>query len=124
MKIALDVMGGDLAPFSNIEGAFSYIEETKDTATQLLLVGDRPIIEKAILKYPQYSNIIEIIHTTEVVDMDEKPSRIFRNKPDSSLVRCIELIKNGDADAVISAGNTGALLVISKLNLMQRSIWL
>lgn len=113
MKIALDVMGGDLAPFSNIEGAFTYIEETKDTATQLLLVGDKSIIEKAILKYPQYSHLIEIIHTTEVVDMDEKPSRIFKTKPDSSLVRCINLIKNGDADAVISAGNTGALLTSS-----------
>ena len=71
MKIALDVMGGDLAPFSNIEGAFSYIEETKDSATQLLLVGDKPTIEKAISKYPQFADNIQIIHTTEVVEMDE-----------------------------------------------------
>ena len=113
MKIALDVMGGDLAPFSNIEGAFSYIEETKDIRIQLLLVGDKPTIQKEILKYPQYADNIQIIHTTEVVDMDEKPSRIFRTKPNSSLVRCIDLIKNGDADAVISAGNTGALLTSS-----------
>ena len=113
MKIALDVMGGDLAPFSNIEGAFSYIEQTKDSATQLLLVGDKPTIEKVISKYPQYSDSIQIVHTTEVVEMDEKPSRIFRTKPDSSLVRCIDLVKNGDADAVISAGNTGALLASS-----------
>ena len=46
MKIALDIMGGDFAPFSNIEGAFSYIDETNDSTTQLLLVGDKPTIEK------------------------------------------------------------------------------
>jgi glycerol-3-phosphate acyltransferase PlsX len=113
MKIALDVMGGDLAPFSNIEGAFSYIEETKDSDTQLLLVGNKPTIEKVVSQYPQYSNNIQIVHTTEIVEMNEKPSRIFRTKPDSSLVRCIDLVKNGDADAAISAGNTGALLASS-----------
>ena len=64
MKIALDIMGGDLAPYSNIEGAFSYIEGTKDSETQLLLVGDKPIIEKEISKYPQYDDNIKIIHTT------------------------------------------------------------
>ena len=59
MKIALDIMGGDFAPFSNIEGAFSYLERTKDSATQLLLVGDRPTIEKEISKYPKYADNIQ-----------------------------------------------------------------
>ncbi len=113
MKIALDVMGGDHAPFSNIEGAFSYLEEKNDSSVKLLLVGDAPQIEDVVSSYTQHKNSIEIIHTTQVVEMDEKPSRIFRTKPDSSLVKCIDLIKSGKADAAISAGNTGALLTSS-----------
>ena len=113
MRIALDVMGGDHAPFSNIEGALLYLNDYKNPQTQIILVGNKSIIEKTISKNKNLLHQIEIIHTTEIVEMDEKPSRIFRTKPNSSLVKCIELLKNGIVDAVISAGNTGALLTSS-----------
>jgi len=113
MRIALDVMGGDNAPFSNINGALSYLEESNDLTTDILLVGDEAIIKNEIDRFPIKFPNIKIINTTEIVEMDEKPSRIFRTKPNSSLVKSVDLIKKDKADAVISAGNTGALLASS-----------
>ena len=110
MKIALDVLGGDNAPFSNIEGAFAYLDECDQSAVDLILVGDKKQIESIIQKLSRDISEVIIVHTTEVVEMNERPSRIFREKPDSSVVRSIHLVKDGIAQAVLSAGNTGALL--------------
>ena len=113
MKIALDIFGGDFAPMANIEGAIAYLKEYGDHASDLILVGDKNMIESTLQSYT-YNNIkVHILHTTQVVDMHEKPSRIFKEKPDSSLVKSIELVKNGEANAAVSAGNTGALLTTS-----------
>ncbi len=110
MNIALDVLGGDLAPMMNIDGAISYLNEYGDSAAGLILVGDEKIIRDKLRSYTYNNSKLQILHTTEVVDMHEKPSRIYKEKPDSSLVKSIQLVKNGDANAVVSAGNTGALL--------------
>jgi len=113
MKIALDVLGGDNAPNSNIKGALAYLDEYGDSASEIILVGDKFQIESEIKKLSCNVADISIIHTTEVVDMNERASRIFREKPDSSLVKSIQLVKDGEAQAVVSAGNTGALLTSS-----------
>ncbi len=113
MKIALDVLGGDNAPLSNIKGAFAYLDHCGDSAAELLLLGDKPQIESSIREIGREESDVSIIHTTEVVEMNERASRIFREKPDSSLVKSIQLVKDNEAQAVVSAGNTGALLTSS-----------
>ena len=110
MKIALDVLGGDNAPYTNIEGAASYINEFGDSASDLILVGDSNIIKSKIIDYNIDSSKINIIHTTDAIDMNARSSRVFREQPNSSLVKSIKLVADGSAQAVVSAGNTGALL--------------
>ena len=113
MKIALDVLGGDNAPISCIEGAVNYLNSKEEPVADIMLVGNEVEIKSALKSYTYDKSKIHILHTTEVVDMHEKPSRIFRKKPDSSLVKSIELVKNNMVDAAVSAGNTGALLASS-----------
>ena len=113
MKIALDVLGGDLAPIVNIEGAMTYLNEGGDSAAELILIGDEKTIESLLHSYNYNNSKVHIVHTTEVVGMHEKPSRIFKEKPDSSLVKSIQLVNDGKVNAAVSAGNTGALLTSS-----------
>ena len=113
MKIALDILGGDFAPMANIEGAIDYLNECGDSSAELFLVGDENVLESKLQSYTYSNSKVHIIHATEVVGMHEKPSRIFKEKPDSSLVKSIQLVKDGRANAVVSAGNTGALLASS-----------
>ena len=113
MNIALDVLGGDLAPTMNIEGAISYLNENGTSAASLILIGDDKMIKDTLQSYTYNISKVHILHTTEVVDMHEKPARIYKEKPDSSLVKSIQLVKNGEANAAVSAGNTGALLTSS-----------
>ena len=107
MRIALDVLGGDNAPMANIRGAIKYLQ---DNDNELILVGDETIIKSQFDNHSNLSSRIDIIHTNENIGMNEKPSRIFKEKPNSSLVKSIKLVKDGKADAIVSAGNTGALL--------------
>ena len=110
MKIALDVLGGDNAPLSTIEGAFSYLDDQGDSAAELILIGDSTQIESVIKKLSCDKSKITIYHTTEIIGMNERSSRIFKEKPDSSLVKSIQLVRDGEAQAIVSAGNTGAIL--------------
>ena len=113
MKIALDVMGGDNAPQSNILGAKHFIESIDDPEVKVILCGPESIIkeEMAKLGLQNIENNIEICNAGDIVEMnEEKPAYAFKNKPNSSLVRAVQLVKNNKADAVISAGNTAALL--------------
>ena len=110
MKIALDVLGGDNSPHSNIDGAVDYLTEYGENAADLILVGDQNIIKSRISNSFPYFSKIKIVHTTESIDMNERSSRIFKEKPNSSIVKSINFVKNKQAHAVLSAGNTGALL--------------
>ena len=110
MKIALDVLGGDNAPMANIKGGISYLQGND---VELILVGDENIINSELKKHSNLSHRINIIHASEKIEMNERSSRIFKDKPNSSLVKSIELVKNNQADAIVSAGNTGALLTTS-----------
>ena len=110
MKIALDALGGDNAPLSNIKGAFDYLEEKGQSASEIILLGDKDLITSTINDLGRNPLDVKIVHSTQEVGMNERASRIFREKPDSSLVKTIQLVKDGKADAAVSAGNTGALL--------------
>lgn len=105
MKIAIDAMGGDNAPKAQVEGAMEAIKHNDEL--EITLVGD----EKAIRTYLSNEERITIIHTEEEITGDEEPIRAVRRKKTSSLVLAAQQVKEQKADACISAGNTGALVV-------------
>ena len=116
IQIALDIMGGDNAPYSNIDGAIQFLNDYKDV--KLYLVGDKSVIESEFVKKTNFTaNNYEIISTSEIVLPDDKPSKIIKNKPNSSMNRAICLLKNNDVGAVISSGNTGCLVSSAFFNL-------
>lgn len=116
MKIAVDAMGGDFAPQNIVAGAVQALG-TAGPITRLFLVGDKTRIEAELAKHGARDSRIEIVHATEVIEMSDSPVHAVRRKKDSSMTRAIDLVKRGDADAVVSAGNTGALLTAAHLKL-------
>ncbi len=113
MKIALDAMGGDFAPEATVHGALDALKV--DNSLELYLVGNDDLI-KNFLPTP-HPNHIHLIPTTQVVTMHDKGSRVLKEKPDSSLVKGVELLKDGIVDAFVSAGHTGAVLSSAILTL-------
>ena len=103
MIVAVDAMGGDHAPRSEIEGARQAVREA---SVEVILVGDEPRLRSAIGAEPG----VRIAHASEVVTMDDHPAHAFRSKRDSSLRVACELVRRGEADALVSAGNSGAVL--------------
>ena len=109
MKILLDAMGGDNAPKSTVQGAADAVKEFGDGMT-LALLGDEAKIKAAAQELGVDLTPFELIHCTEDVDMHDDPVKAVRHKTDSSLVKGLTMLKNGEADAFVSAGSTGALL--------------
>lgn len=109
MQIAIDAMGGDNAPQAIVEGAIEAINDVDDLS--ITLIGD----EEQIKKYLTNEERITIIHTKEVIDNDDDPTRAVRRKKEASLVLMAKEVKKGRADACVSAGNTGALVVAGLL---------
>ncbi|MFW5647823.1 MAG: phosphate acyltransferase PlsX [Candidatus Alkaliphilus sp. MAG34] len=107
MKIVIDAMGGDNAPVATVGGA---VEAVKSYNTNIILTGNEPMIKKQLEKYDYVKEKIEIIHCNEEITNEDKPVSAIRKKKDSSMVKALELVKEKKADAVVSAGNTGALL--------------
>jgi len=116
MKIALDAMGGDFAPKNTIAGAIEALRENK-LITKLFLVGDTDRI-KAELDSHQFSDPrIEIVHATQVVEMTDGAVESVRRKKDSSVSRAVDLVKSGAAEAIVSAGHTGAAVAATTIKL-------
>lgn len=114
MKIAVDAMGGDFAPQSIVEGA---VLAAKERGVPVILAGDRERIEYELSKYEAKSLPISIHHASEVVGMQESPSAALRKKKDTSVKVCFNLVKSGEASAVVSAGNSGAAMAIGMVTL-------
>ncbi len=113
MKIALDAMGGDFAPGVPIEGALAALDEYGDSLS-IALVGPQEIIRRELAGHGREPDgHIQIVDAPEVISMSDKAGRAVREKRNSSLMRAIELHKSGHADAVISAGHTGAQMAAS-----------
>jgi phosphate acyltransferase len=110
MKIALDAMGGDFAPEVTVAGA---IEAVSEYDLHVVLVGDENQIVSCLNSRRYPSDRISILHTTQVAGMDETPTAVLRKKKDSSIRRAIELVKNGQADAIVSAGNSGVAMAMA-----------
>jgi glycerol-3-phosphate acyltransferase PlsX len=116
MRIAVDVMGGDHGCKVVVEGVKLALEST-DRITSLALVGQRPLIEAALRECGCKDSRIEIVHASEVLTMEDRPVAAVRRKKDCSLVRSVDLVRDGKADAVVSPGNTGGLVAASTLRL-------
>lgn len=116
MRIAVDAMGGDYAPRETVKGAVEAAENL-DGISQIVLVGDEKKIERELSSCRDSSGKITIHHASEVVEMHEPPAQAIRRKRDSSIGRAVDLVKKGEADAVVSAGNTGAVVVAATLKL-------
>ena len=111
--IAIDAMGGDNAPAEIIKGAIEAINERADI--KLRLFGDKDKIETELNKYTYNKEQIGITHTTEEISCNEAPAMAIKKKKDSSLVVAMKLVRDGKADAIVSAGSTGAILVGGQL---------
>lgn len=107
MKIVVDGMGGDNAPFEIVKGA---VEASALTEHQIILVGDESLINRELEKYKYSKEKITVMHAGEVITNEDAPVKAVRTKLDSSMVKGINLVKNGDADLFVSAGNTGAIM--------------
>lgn len=105
-KIAIDAMGGDHAPKAIVEGVNQAIEAFSDIEIQLY--GDQSRIESYLVK----SDRVSIVHTDEKINSDDEPAKAIRRKKNASMVLAARAVKDGRADAVLSAGNTGALLAV------------
>ncbi len=114
MRIVLDAMGGDNAPKAEVKGAISAVKSFKDIT--VILVGIKQEIEKILAEEKASADIlsrIEIVNATEVVTMSDEPAKAWKQKTDSSLAVAARYVKEGKGDALVSAGNTGAVLVAS-----------
>jgi glycerol-3-phosphate acyltransferase PlsX len=116
MRIALDAMGGDHAPATNIGGAKLAVESIPGL-DKLYLVGDETAIKAELDSQSVPTAKIEIVHASEVVDMHEAPAKAVRRKKDSSISIATDLVKDGTCAAVVSAGNTGAAVAAATIKL-------
>lgn len=112
MKIAVDAMGGDNAPYEIVMGVYNAAKERPDV--ELTLLGDKEAIENCIGNFEKLSNI-KIIHTNSFVSMDDDPMIVMKEKNDSSMAVGLVMLKNEEFDGFISAGSTGALHTASTL---------
>lgn len=114
-RIAVDAMGGDEGVRVMVEGAA--LARRRHDRFKFLLVGDEPRIKAALENHPNLRASSEILHTDSVISGEDKPSQALRRAKGTSMGRAIEAVKQGDAGAAVSAGNTGALMAIAKLTL-------
>lgn len=115
MRIALDAMGTDTAPLSEVEGAVQALQNT-DAGLEIILVGDQEVLEAELTKYDDYpAERLSIVHAPERIVPGESPAQAVRRKPLSSIVLGVKLQKEGKADAFVSGGSTGAVMAASLL---------
>jgi glycerol-3-phosphate acyltransferase PlsX len=118
MKIALDAMGGDFAPASTVAGAIEALKKYADV--EIMFVGDQARIEKELAHLDVSSELARrytIHHASQVVDMGDSAIDAVRRKKDSSISRAVDLLADGSAEALVSAGHTGAFVAASKVKL-------
>lgn len=108
-KVVLDAMGGDNAPAEIVKGAINAVSARNDI--KVILVGQEDVVKEELAKYSYPAEQIEVVHAPEVIEMAEPPVIAIRKKKQSSMVVGMNMVKHGEADAFISAGSSGAILV-------------
>ncbi|MFN7209617.1 MAG: phosphate acyltransferase PlsX [Aggregatilineales bacterium] len=119
MRIVIDAMGSDRHPVPDVEGAVLAAREL-GAQDRLILVGDQARIAQELNKHNAADLPIEVVHASQHVDMHDNPTQTARQKPDSSMLIAMKLVRDGQADAVVTAGNTGAALTLATLHTLQR----
>ncbi|GAA4824679.1 phosphate acyltransferase PlsX [Sphingosinicella ginsenosidimutans] len=114
-RIAIDAMGGDSGPAVMIAGAALARKEREDLA--FILFGDEEAIRAELIRHPALASAVEIVHCTDVIAGTDKPSQAIRRAKTSSMGRAIAAVKDGTAHAMVSGGNTGAMMAMAKLAL-------
>ncbi len=109
VNVAVDAMGGDNAPAEIVKGAVEAINA--DKRVKVFLVGRQDAVNEQLKQYTYDPAQLEVVHAEEVIETAEPPVMAIRKKKDSSIVRCMTLVKEGHCDAMVSAGSTGAVLV-------------
>jgi phosphate acyltransferase len=117
MRIVVDAMGSDTYPAPDVAGAVLAAQEFGDS---IILVGDENAIRNELSKHKFRSSSIDIVHAGEVVTMEDKPGVVGKTKPNSSMHVGMNLVKNHQADAFVTAGNTGAAMAIATLFTLKR----
>lgn len=112
-KIVLDAMGGDNAPVEIIKGAIEAVNKREDI--EIILTGKEDIINQELAGYTYNKAQVSVVHTSEVIETAEPPVMAIRKKKDSSIVVGLKMVKNGEADAFVSAGSSGAVLAGGQL---------
>jgi phosphate acyltransferase len=113
LTIAVDAMGGDHAPKAEVEGA---VRAARDLNVKVILVGQQELVQRELEQHAGYGDLpIEIVHASERVTMDDSAAKAFRTKRDSSLRVACRLVREGAAQGVVSAGNTGAVMATAKI---------
>jgi len=112
MRIAVDAMGSDNYPVPDVAGAVMAARETNDT---IILVGQEAIINAELAKYDTDGLTLEIVHAEQIITMEDKPSQVVREKRNSSMHVGVNLVKSKEADAFVTAGNTGGALGVAML---------
>lgn len=110
MKFAIDVMGGDHAPQAVLDGCTAFLQQAEYGDATLVLFGEEAILSHYVNEQQAYKTRIETVFTTETIGFDEHPTEAIRTKKDASMVRALQSVKEGAADCIVSAGNSGALL--------------
>lgn len=123
ITIAVDAMGGDNAPSEIIKGAVLAVQEKKDI--KVVLTGDEAVIQKGLSEYNYDKDRIVVVNAPEVITNNEAPVMAIRRKKNSSIVVALNMVKNGEADAFVSAGSTGAVLaggqlIVGRINGVER----
>jgi glycerol-3-phosphate acyltransferase PlsX len=113
VRVAVDAMGGDLAPAEPVKAAVEALEKTK--SLHVTLVGQEEVIRAELAKYKYPEDRLEILDAREIIEMSEPPVNAIRKKKDSSIVRGLKLVKEGTCDAFVTAGSTGATLAGGQL---------
>ncbi len=113
-RVAVDGMGGDRAPAVVVEGA---VQAARTLGIEVILVGQKDRLDRELQRFTPVPPNLKVEHASEVIKMSESPAASVRRKPDSSICRIVELAKGGQADAIVSAGNTGAMVCACSLGL-------
>lgn len=115
MRVVVDAFGSDRAPGPEVAGALKAVRAAPG-ALEVTLVGDQAVLEHALAQAGRTaSDAIAVVHAREVVTMDDHPGQVFRAKPESSMRLAVARVANGEGDAVVSAGNSGAMLACATL---------
>src|SRR3954464_5277018 len=109
MNLALDMMGGDFAPLEAVKGLRLYLQQ-QNNAT-VYCIGDKNQMQSLLDEHAVPQEKVVLIHASEVIGYHEHPTKALKDKPDSTISKGFQLLATGKADAFISAGNTGAMLV-------------